>query len=446
MSVKKMPGKKTASSRSAVTPLLPVTIQPGNIRYAPGIRAGRWVFATGHKGTADFVSGMAPEVLDAAAPRHDVPKYKKEAQRIFANFAKVLKAGGSDRKHVVRVDQYYTGGHVVDAYHEVRREFFAGHIPPSTSNLHQKFLLAGQDMEVQLMAAVPGKGFEVVQHRPANLPVHASSGYSPVLTCGDYVFVAGQTSEALKTEEGPLDPAARMPAGHLWKGTPIKLEAEFVIERKMKPALATIGNTLAEVVKAQVYLRDINDIPAFNEVWLKHFRKAPPATTIITTSTPGFICEQGRIEINIISVRRGGRTKKQVIDAGVPTAYDGHVQAIRAGDLLFLSGLMAVDAGGALAPQARIDPRQPHFGSAVQLQMAHMLAQAERICRKAGTTLANAVRVQQFHTELADFNGAYQVWQQQVPGLHLPFSAIEVPALGVPGAVVMLDLWVYVPS
>lgn len=440
-----MPRKKSVSTRSAVTSLLPVTIQPGNIHYAPGVRAGRWVFATGHKGTADFVSGMAPEVIDAAAPRHSVPKYKKEARRIFANFARVLKAGGSDRKHVVRVDQYYSGGHVVDAYHEVRREFFAGHIPPSTSNLHQKFLLAGQDMEVQLMAAVPGKGFEVVQHRPANLPVHASSGYSPVLTCGDYVFVAGQTAEALKTEEGPLDPTARMPAGHLWKGTPIKLETEFVIERKMKPALATIGNTLAEVVKAQVYLRDINDIPAFNEVWLKHFRKAPPATTIITTATPGFICEQGRIEINIISVRRGGRTRKQVIDAGVPTAFDGHVQAIRAGDLLFLSGLMAVDAGGALAPQARIDPRQPHFGSAVQLQMAHLLAQAERICRKAGTTLANAVRVQQFHTDLADFNAAYQVWQQQVPGRHLPFSAIEVPALGVPGAVVMLDLWVYVP-
>ncbi len=440
-----MPGKKTASSRPAVTPLLPVTIQPGNIRYAPGVRAGRWIFATGHKGTADFVNGMAPEVTDAAAPRHSVPKYKKEARRIFANFAKVLKAGGSDRKHVVRVDQYYSDGHVVDAYHEVRREFFAGHIPPSTSNLHQKFLLAGQDMEVQLMAAVPDKCFQVVQHRPANLPVHATSGYSPVLTCGDYVFIAGQTSEALKTEEGPLDPAARMPAGHLWKGTPIKLETEFVIERKMKPALATIGNTLADVVKAQVYLRDINDIPAFNEVWLKHFKKSPPATTIITTSTPGFICEQGRIEINTISVRRGGRTKKQVIDASVPTAYDGHVQAIRAGDLLFLSGLMAVDADGALAPQVRMDPRQPLFGSAVQLQMAHMLAQAERICRKAGTSLANVVRVQQFHTDLADFNGAYQAWQAHLPGHHLPFSAIEVPALGVPGAVVMLDLWVYVP-
>ena len=441
-----MPARKSpALSKSAVTPLLPVTIQPGNIRYAPGVRAGRWVFATGHKGTADFVSGMAPEVIDAVAPRHGLPKHKKEAQRIFANLAKVLKAGGTDRKHVVRVDQYYTGGHVVAAYHEARREFFAGRIPPSTSNLHQKFLLAGQDMEVQLMATVPARGFEAVQHRPKNLPVHATSGYSPVLTCGDYVFVAGQTAEALKTEEGPLDPSARMPAGHLWKGTPIKLETEFVIERKLKPALATVGNTLADVVKAQIYLRDVDDIPAFNEVWAKHFPKAPPATSILTTSTPGFICEAGRIEINTISLRRGGRSRKQVIDAGVPTAYAGHVQAIRAGDLLFLSGLMAVGSSGALAPDVRTDPRQPYCGSAVQLQMETILAQARRICRKAGTSLANIVRAQQFHTSLADFNGAWEVWQQQLPGEHLPFSAIEVPALGVPGAVVMLDLWVYVP-
>ena len=163
------------------------------------------------------------------------------------------------------------GGHVVDAYHEVRREFFHGHVPPSTSNLHQKFLLDGQDMEVQLMAVASGSGFAPTQHRPANLPVHVTSGYSPVLTCGDHVFIAGQTSEALKTEEGPLDPAARMPAGHLWKGTPIKLEAGFAIERKLKPALAVVGNTLADVVKAQVYLRDIDDVPAFNEVWAEQF-------------------------------------------------------------------------------------------------------------------------------------------------------------------------------
>jgi enamine deaminase RidA (YjgF/YER057c/UK114 family) len=260
------------------------------------------------------------------------------------------------------------------------------------------------------------------------------------------VFVAGQTAEALRTEDGPLDPTARVPAGHLWKGTPIKLETEFVIERKLKPALAAAGTDLAGVVKAQVYLRDLDDAPAFNEVWVRHFPKAPPATTLITTSTPGFVCEASRIEINTISLRRGGRTRKEVIDAGVQTAYAGHVQAIRAGDFLFLSGLMATDGTGALDAAVRIDPDRPYYGSAVQLQMECLLARAQRICRRAGTSLANLVRVQQFHTRLADFDGAWRIWQCHLaPDQHLPFSAIEVPALAVPGAVVMLDLWVYVP-
>ena len=425
-----------ASSQAEVTALLPVALQPGDILYAPGVRAGRWVFATGRATMPDF---------DESAPRHGPSRHKVEAQHVFASFARVLEAGGTDRKNVVRIDQYYTGGRVVDPYHEVRREFFGGQIPPSTSNLHQRFLLAGQDMEVQLIAAVPAKGFEPAQHRPANLPVHATSGYSPVLTCGDYVFVAGQTSEALKTEEGPLDPQARMPAGHLWKGTPIKLEAQFVIEHKLKPALETVGNTLAEVVKAQVYLRDLDDVPAFNEVWARHFGDSPPATSIITTSDPGFICEVGRIEINTISVRRGGATKKEPIDAGVQMPYAGQVQAIRAGDLLFLGGLMAVDERGALAAPARVDARRPYFGSAAALQMDYLLAQAERICRKAGTSLANVVRAQQFHTDLAGFDGAWQAWQKHLPGQHIPFSAIEVPALAVPGAVLMLDLWVHIP-
>jgi len=275
--------------------------------------------------------------------------------------------------------------------------------------------------------------------------VHVSSSYSPVITCGDYVFVAGQTAEALYAKQGPFDPAARLLPGHLWKGSPIKLETEFIISRKLLPALSAVGNTLDEVVKAQVYLRDIGDIAKFNEVWAARFGGNPPATTIVTTSNPGFVCETSRIEINTISVKRGGRTKKQVIDAGVAMPYESQVQAIRAGDLLFLGGMMAVDADGALAEDVRTDPRQPFFGSAVFSQMNFLLDKAEKICKKAGTSLANVVRAQQFHTSLADFQAAWQAWDARLPGQHLPFSAIEVPALGVPGAVVMLDLWVYVP-
>ena len=41
-------------TRAAVEALLPVTLARGGIRYAPGIKAGPWIFATGHKGVADF--------------------------------------------------------------------------------------------------------------------------------------------------------------------------------------------------------------------------------------------------------------------------------------------------------------------------------------------------------------------------------------------------------
>jgi enamine deaminase RidA (YjgF/YER057c/UK114 family) len=429
-----MPPKKRSSTKAATVPVLPVT-QPGGMRYAPGMRAGHWLFATGHKGTPDFKGAMAPEVLDAAAPLHGLPKNKKEALRLFDCFERILKAGGSDPKHVVRVDQYYRHGQVVPAYHEVRRAFFGGHVPPSTSNLHQDFLARGQDMEVQLLAVASDAGSTPVQHRPKDLPVHASSSYSPVLVCGDYVFVAGQTAEALDPAQGPIDPEARLLPGHLWKGTPIKLETEFILKRKLIPALSAVGCSLRDVVKAQVYLRDIDDAAKFNEVWAAHFGANPPATTIITTSNPGFVCEVGRIEINTISVKPGGAAKKEVIDAGVPMPYAGQAQAIRAGDLLFLGGMMAVTEKGSLPPKLK----------SVGAQMDYILDHAEKICRKAGMSLANVVRVQQFHTDLRTFKESWKAWDKRLPGQYLPYSAIETPALAVPGAVVLLDLWVYAP-
>jgi hypothetical protein len=121
------------------------------------------------------------------------------------------------------------------------------------------------------------------------LPVHATSGYSPVLTCGDYVFVAARP-EALNTAEGPIDPRAC--GRHLWKAerrSSWKPSSSSGVEA----ALATVGNTLAEVVKAQMP-RDIGDAPAFNEVQnISDTRLLRPRSS---TATPGFICEEGRIE------------------------------------------------------------------------------------------------------------------------------------------------------
>ncbi len=433
----------TKHAHAAVEALLPVTIPQGGIRYAPGIRAGRWIFATGHKGTADYVRGMSPDVLRQALPHWDKPKLRREAEQIFRNVAGVFEAGGSSLSHVVRVDQNYTSGSAVECYHDARRAALEDHIPPSTSTLAQAFLLPEQEIEVHMIGIVPADGFTPQHIRPPQHAVHPTSGYSLALTAGDYVFVAGRMADSFTFGEG-LAREARVPAGHLWKGRPVKLEADFIIREKIVPALKAAGSSLQNVVKCQVYLRDLDDFAPFNEIWSDFFPNGTPATTLIPTATPGFFLSDARIEINTMALVDAGRTRKEIIDAGVTPAFAGYSQAVRARDLLLISGMLAIDGHG-LVDGARVDPRQPRFGSSIQAQIDAILRQAEKLCRAAGTSLANVVRIQQFHTDLDEFYPAYQQWERHLPQQHLPFSAVEVPFLPVPGCTVQLDLWVYVP-
>src|SRR5262249_32917539 len=57
----------TVSMTMPIKPILPVAIPQTNARLARGMRAGRWLFATGQSGT-DYVNGLAPEVVQAEHP------------------------------------------------------------------------------------------------------------------------------------------------------------------------------------------------------------------------------------------------------------------------------------------------------------------------------------------------------------------------------------------
>ena len=201
------------------------------------------------------------------------------------------------------IDQYYTGAQAVDPYHEVRREVFKGLIPPSTSNLHQRFTRAGQTIEVQAMAVIPGMGLKA-EHQSFKpiYKIHQSSGYSPALSAGDFHFACPVRRRKPQGREGPIDPEARRPIG-LWKGTPIKLETDFIVRRQDAALIGSGRRGFESVVAApEIYLRDRDDVPGFNEVWYRHF-KFPPATIIVPTAAPGFVVRNSRIEINVIAPR-----------------------------------------------------------------------------------------------------------------------------------------------
>ena len=425
-------------------PLLPVELGPGRVKFAQGIKAGRWVFATGLMGQ-DFVNGIAPDVLAEHMPHAARPKLEREAARLFANLHTVMHAAGSDSTNLVRTDQYYNTVKAVPAYQQMRREFLSGRIAPSTSITQQGLLLPGAEMNIQALGIVPEAGFEITHLQHDHLAGRPTSGYSPALTVGDYIFIPGVTATAFGDEprRNGVAEAALMKQGLQWGGQPIKLETEFIITHRIVPSLKLAGATLDDIIHAQVYLTDPEDYSAFNEAWTKHFKKSPPTVSIIPCIGHGLACYDGKIEINVLAAKPESAAQKKHIDAGVLTAFRNQPQAVKAGDLLFISAQMAIDKDGLIATG---DPRQPRFGCHVAAQAELIIDNIEKLCVAAGTSLSNVVRVLQFHTDIDEFYPAYKVWERKLGGRPLPFSAVEVPSLlPVPGATLMIEAWVYAP-
>jgi enamine deaminase RidA (YjgF/YER057c/UK114 family) len=436
----------TKASTDAAEPLLPVELGSGRVKFAQGVKAGRWVFATGLM-AQDFVNGIAPDVTAERTPHAGLPKREKEASRIFHNLDAVLRAAGTDRTNLVRTDQYYTTVKAVPPYQHVRREFLKGRIPPSTSIAQQRLVLPGADMNIQAMAVIPEAGFEVAHLKNEQLAGRPTSGYSPALTVGDYIFLPGITSLAIGDEprRNGVAAAALMTEGAQWGGQPIKLETDFIITKRMAASLALAGARLEDVIHAQVYLADPNDYSAFNETWTRHFGDKGPTFSIIPCIERGLAPYDGKIEINVIAAKPGSTVVRQNIDAGVATAFRFQPQAAKSGDLLFIPALMAADRDGLLR-SAEVNPRQPYFSSSAEAQAEAIIGNIAKLCDAAGTSLGNVVRSLLFFTDIGEFYPVYRAWERALDGRPLPFSAVEVPGpLPIPGVTVMMETWVYAP-
>jgi enamine deaminase RidA (YjgF/YER057c/UK114 family) len=425
-----------------VESLLPVKPPKGGIPLARGVRAGPWVFASGILATDDK-GALAREARDNGRPLSGLPRWYREALCLYQRAEEVLRAGGTDLRHTVRSDQYFPDWRAVPFLHLARKERCGDYIAPSTSVLEPGLVVPGAGMAMDMIAVRPGAGLDPKPLYPEGLDVPSTSAFAPVVTAGDYVFIAGFLAAWKPGDLGGIAPEAKVPEGHLWKGNRIQLEADYIIRRKLVPALEGAGASLASVVKAQVYLADIHDVPAFNQAWARHFGEAVPATTFVPTMNPGFAIADARCEINLLAVTRAGKIVRARLKGGSPAVCDGHPLAVRAGSLLCFSGLAGADAKGPIAGMGR---GRGSARSGIRAEMQYLLDVAADGCRAAGASLENVVRIQQFHTDLGDFEPACRVWLERLRGRPLPISAIQVPApLVVPGCRVQLDLWVYVP-
>ena len=108
--------------------------------------------------------------------------------------------------------------------------------------------------------------------------------FSQAVRAGGLLFVSGQI---------PMDPRTReLSTGGLPE------QAELVL-RNLSAVLEAGGSSLGKVVKVGVFLKDMSQFAAFNEVYARFFPGAPPARTTVEAAR---LPKEILVEIDAIAV------------------------------------------------------------------------------------------------------------------------------------------------
>ena len=133
------------------------------------------------------------------------------------------------------------------------------------------------------------------------------ANYSEAMVAGPFIFAAGQLASGFKTG---VPPEARKHPNFPVYGSDIKLQTRYILEN-LKRTFEAAGSSLEHAFKAQVFLTDLDDFCAFDEVWKEYF-KVPPART--TVGTTGLVVKDTLVEIDLIGLVPGKGVEKQAIE------------------------------------------------------------------------------------------------------------------------------------
>ncbi len=107
--------------------------------------------------------------------------------------------------------------------------------------------------------------------------------YSQAVRANGFLFVSGQVSIDPKTNE-------------LISGD-ITAQTERVMEN-LKGILEAAGSSLHRVVKTTVFLKDMNEFTAMNDVYARYFTYAPPARSTVQVAR---LPKDVSVEIDVIA-------------------------------------------------------------------------------------------------------------------------------------------------
>jgi reactive intermediate/imine deaminase len=363
--------------------------------FGQGVRAGPFVFLSGLMAT-DFAGGLSTEArVTPGLPYYTVPM-KLQTASMLKNTAAILKAAGTASEETVCIWSFMSDITQAPYSREERSKYFQG-ASASTAIIVKGLPITDGKIQMDLICVAGDSAFKREPINTAKAPMPPAGRYPQAVRVGSYIFTAGQIPTDFTDTVAAV---ARVDSNFPFFSRSIKLQTAYILEN-IKAVLEASGSSLDHIVKAHIFLKDSADFQGLDEVWRDYFKSDPPALTVVPAETlfPGAL-----LEIQTIAVTKDGPIKKEVVytdRAPKPTIHQS--QAVKAGELVFLSGLFATDFVSAVAPKAKMHPAFPNHGSAIRSETNYIFDNAAAILEAAGSSLDKLVRWQAFMPAASDY-------------------------------------------
>jgi 2-iminobutanoate/2-iminopropanoate deaminase len=234
--------------------------------------------------------------------------------------------------------------------------------------------------------------------------------FSPAVKAGGLVYAAG----TLGTDA----------SGAIKKGD-IKAQTKQTLEN-ISATLKAGGSSLANATSVLVYLRNVGDFAAMNEVYSTYWTKDPPARTTVVVPQP-LANADGLIEISMVAVPNGGERvvvhPRDWIKSPSPYSY-----GIKTGNTLFLAGLVS-----------RNGKDNANVKGDITAQTKTVLDNGAAILKEAGMSFADVVSARVYLADDTTFQAMNAAYRTYFPSM-APARATVKTALVSPDYVVEITM------
>ncbi len=238
---------------------------PTGFPYSPGILAGDTL----------YISGKGDQLTGGGHPA----TFDEQVRQAMRNVESTLKQAGLDFRHVVMSNVFLDRYENLEVADKVYNEFFEDGSEPACSTSFVDWIPGGSHVEITCIATTDLSTRTIV--RPAGMKTGSLDGgvtASPAVWAGNTLYLSALAGSPLApgaTTAGIGDQVRQMAKGHV-------------------AILDEAGLKLEDIVGGFVYLSDMEDYKAMNDVYREFYSRGPGIRTCLM---PGSGIDKGAVRI-----------------------------------------------------------------------------------------------------------------------------------------------------